>query len=83
MPRFIAESSLSASIKVVHANGEGEYEDLFNQDLIELRLARTTTFSDACHREFERLREEAEARAQGSGVLAPEQTFSVKSHVLR
>jgi hypothetical protein len=55
VPRFIADLSLSASIKVVHANGEGEYEDLFDKDLIELGLARTTTFSDACRREFERL----------------------------
>ena len=62
MPRFIADSSLSASIKVVHANGDGEHEDLSNKDSIELGLARTTTFSDACCREFEWLREEAEAR---------------------
>jgi hypothetical protein len=33
VPRFIADSSLSASIKVVYANGDGEYEDLFNKDL--------------------------------------------------
>ncbi len=58
-------SSLSASIKVVYANGDGEYEDLFNEDLIELGLARTTTFSHACRREFERLREEAEERGAG------------------
>ena len=58
-------SSLSASIKVVYANGDGEYEDLFNKDLIELGLARTTTFSHACRREFERLREEAEERGAG------------------
>ena len=65
MPRFIADSSLSTSIKVVYANGDGEYEDLFNKDFIELGLARTTTFSDACCREFERLREEAEERGAG------------------
>ncbi len=41
-------------------NGDGEYEDL-----IELGLARTTTFSDACRREFERLREDAEERGAG------------------
>ncbi len=62
MPRFIADSSLSASIKVVYANGDGEYEDLFNKDLIELGLASTTTFSHAYRREFERLQEDAEAR---------------------
>ncbi len=64
MPRFIADSSLSASIKVVYANGDGEYEHLSNKDLIELGLARTT-FSHACRREFERLREEAEERGAG------------------
>jgi len=58
VPRFIADSSLSASIK-------GEYEDLFDKDLIELGIARTTTFSDACCREFERLREDAEERSAG------------------
>jgi nuclease-like protein len=59
-------SSLSASIKVVYANGDGEYEDLFNEDLIELGLARTTTFShEHSRREFERLREEAEERGAG------------------
>jgi hypothetical protein len=42
-----------------------EYEDLSNKDLIELGLARTTTFPDACCREFERLREEAEERGAG------------------
>ena len=51
--RFI---TISASIKVVHTNGDGEYEDL-----IELGLARTTTFP----REFERLREESEERGAG------------------
>ena len=65
MPRFIADPSQSASIKVVYANGDGEYEHLFNKDLIELGLTRITTFSDACRREFERLREEAEARGVG------------------
>jgi endonuclease YncB( thermonuclease family) len=46
-------------------NGDGKYEHLFNEDLIELGLARTTTFSHAYRREFERLREEAEARGAG------------------
>jgi len=41
----------------------GEYEDL-----IELGLARTTTFSHACRREFERLREEAEERGPVCGA---------------
>ena len=53
-----------ASIRVVNANGDGEYEDLFNKDLIALGLARTT-FSHACRRECERLREETEERGAG------------------
>jgi hypothetical protein len=65
VPRFIADSSLSASIKVVYTNGDGEHEDLFNKDLIELGLARTPTFSDVCRRKFERLREDAEERSAG------------------
>ena len=64
-------SSLSASIKVVYANGDGEYEDLFNEDLIELGLARTT-FSHAYRREFERLREEAETKRAGLWGACPE-----------
>ena len=71
-PRFIADSSLSASIKVVYANGDGEYEDL-----IELGLARTTTFSHAYRREFERLREEAEARGAELWSACSEATQSI------
>ena len=41
---------------------DGAYEHLFNEDLVTLGLARTTTFSHACRREFERLRAEAEER---------------------
>jgi endonuclease YncB( thermonuclease family)/membrane-bound metal-dependent hydrolase YbcI (DUF457 family) len=44
---------------------DGSYEHLFNEDLITLGLARTTTFSHANRREFERLREEAEERGTG------------------
>ncbi|MGH3144502.1 MAG: metal-dependent hydrolase [Rubrobacter sp.] len=44
---------------------DGSYEHLFNEDLVELGLARTTTFSHAYRREFERLREEAEGRGAG------------------
>ncbi len=46
-------------------NGDGDYEHFFNEDLIALGLARTTTFSHAYRSEFERLREEAEARGTG------------------
>jgi hypothetical protein len=69
VPRFIADSSLSASIKVVYTNGDGECEGLFNADLIELGLARTTTFSHAYRREFERLGEKAEERRRPVGRL--------------
>jgi hypothetical protein len=58
-------SSLAVSIKVLHANGDGEYEDLFDKDPIEVGLARTTNFSHEHSREFERAREEAEARGAG------------------
>ena len=44
---------------------DGSYEHLFNEDLIQLGLACTTTFSHAHRREFERLREEAEEREAG------------------
>jgi endonuclease YncB( thermonuclease family)/membrane-bound metal-dependent hydrolase YbcI (DUF457 family) len=46
-------------------DGDGRYERLFNEDLVELGLARTTTFAHAHRREFERLREEAEERGAG------------------
>jgi inner membrane protein len=46
-------------------NGDGDYECLFNEELIELGLARTTDFSHAYRREFERLREEAQERRVG------------------
>jgi endonuclease YncB( thermonuclease family) len=49
----------------VDTNRDGRYEHLFNMDLITLGLARTTTFSHEYRREFERLREEAEARGAG------------------
>jgi len=64
-------SSLSASLKVVYANGDGEHEDLFNKDLIELGLPRTTTCFHACCREFERLRENAEERGAGLWSACP------------
>ena len=51
---------------------DGEYEQLFNEDLIEAGLARTTTLSHAYRREFERLREEAEERSIGLWGACPE-----------
>jgi len=50
---------------------DGSYEHLFNEDLITLGLARTTTFSHAYSREFERLREDAEARGAGLWSTCP------------
>jgi len=47
------------------ANSYGRYEHLFSEDLLELGLARTTTFSHEHRREFEHLREEAEERGAG------------------
>jgi endonuclease YncB( thermonuclease family) len=58
-------------------NGDGEYEHLFNEDLVELGLARTTTFSHAHRREFERLREGAEARGAGLWSACSEATQSI------
>ena len=40
-------------------------------DLVELGLARTTTFSHAYRREFERLREKAEERGAGLWGVCP------------
>jgi endonuclease YncB( thermonuclease family)/membrane-bound metal-dependent hydrolase YbcI (DUF457 family) len=48
------------------ANGDGAYEHLYNEDLVELGLARTTTFSHARRREFER--ELEEAREEDTGL---------------
>jgi endonuclease YncB( thermonuclease family)/membrane-bound metal-dependent hydrolase YbcI (DUF457 family) len=53
-------------------NKDGSYEHLFNEDLLELGLARTTTFSHAHRREFERLREQAEERGAGLWGACPE-----------
>jgi endonuclease YncB( thermonuclease family) len=48
------------------ADRNGSYEHLFNEDLLKLGYARTTTFSHAYRREFERLHEEA--REHGIGL---------------
>ena len=53
------------------ADQDGSYEHLFNEDLLTLELARTTTFSHAHRREFERLREEAEDRKAGLWGTCP------------
>ena len=54
------------------ADGDGRYERPFNEDLVELGLARTTSFSHEHRREFERLREEAEERGAGLWGACPE-----------
>ncbi len=56
------------------ADGDGSYEHLFNEDLIILGLARTTTFSHTYRRRFERLREEAEERGTGLWSACPDVT---------
>jgi endonuclease YncB( thermonuclease family) len=54
---------------------DGVYEHLFNEDLITLGLARTTTFSHAYRREFERLRQEAEEGGAGLWGSCPGATL--------
>jgi len=54
------------------ADGDRSYEHLFNEDLIILGLARTTTFSHTYRRRFERLREEAEERGMGLWSACPD-----------
>ena len=54
------------------ADNDGSYEHLFNEDLIVLGLARTTTFSHTYRRRFERLREEAEERGTGLWSACPD-----------
>jgi endonuclease YncB( thermonuclease family) len=53
------------------ADNDGSYEHLFNEDLIVLGLARTTTFSHTYRRRFERLREETEERGTGLWSACP------------
>jgi endonuclease YncB( thermonuclease family) len=53
------------------ADKDGSYEHLFNQDLVEQGFARTTTFSHAYRREFERLSEKAEERGAGLWGACP------------
>ena len=56
------------------ADENGSYEHLFNEDLITLGLARTTTFSHTYIRRFERLREEAEEQGKGLWSACPDVT---------
>ena len=54
------------------ADKDGSYEHAFNEDLIVLGLARTSTFSHTYRRKFERLREEAEERGMGLWSACPD-----------
>jgi endonuclease YncB( thermonuclease family) len=75
IPRFgESEDAYGRTLAYVYldTNGDGEYEHLYNEDLIELGLARTTDFSHEHRREFERLREEAEERGAGLWGACPE-----------
>ncbi len=65
------------------AYGDGRYECLFNEDLIELGLARTTTFAHTYRREFERLREEAEERGAGLWALDARWTATDRRTIAR
>lgn len=51
---------------------DGSYQHLFNEDLLELGLARTTDFSHAYRRQFERVREVAEERGAGLWSACPD-----------
>ncbi len=53
-------------------DGDGRYEHSFNEDLVELGLARTTDFSHEHRREFERLREQTEERGAGLWGACPD-----------
>jgi endonuclease YncB( thermonuclease family)/membrane-bound metal-dependent hydrolase YbcI (DUF457 family) len=61
---------------LLDTDGDGRYERLFNEDLIELGFARTTTFAHTYRREFERAREEAEERGAGLWSACPEVAVS-------
>jgi endonuclease YncB( thermonuclease family) len=54
------------------SDGDGAYERPFNEDLVELGLARTTDFSHEHSREYERLRKDAEERGAGLWRACPD-----------
>jgi endonuclease YncB( thermonuclease family) len=66
-----SEDAYGRTLAYVYLDTDGEYEHLYNEDLITLGLARTTTFSHAYRREFERLREDAEERGAGLWSACP------------
>lgn len=56
----------------LETDGDGRYEHSFNEDLLELGLARTTDFSHEHRREFQKLEENAEDRGAGLWSVCPE-----------
>jgi endonuclease YncB( thermonuclease family) len=74
MPRIgDSEDAYGRTLAYIYLNTDrdGSYEHLFNEDLIELGFARTTTFSHTYRREFEHLREGAQARGVGLWGACP------------
>lgn len=69
-----SEDAYGRTLAYVHVDmeGDGSYEHSFNEDLVALGFARTTTFSHEHRREYERLREEAEERGAGLWGVCPE-----------
>jgi endonuclease YncB( thermonuclease family) len=74
MPRVgDSEDAYGRTLAYVYfdADKDGSHDHLFNEDLIARGLARTTTFPHTYLREFERLREDAEARGAGLWSACP------------
>jgi endonuclease YncB( thermonuclease family) len=69
-----SEDAYSRTLAYVYLDPDknGTYEHSFNEDLIILGFAHTTTFSHTYRRKFERLREEAEERGMGLWGACPE-----------
>ena len=68
-----SEDAYGRTLAYVHVDtdGDGVYERSFNEDLVALGFARTTTFSHEHRREYERLREAAEERGMGLWGACP------------
>ena len=66
-----SEDIYGRTLVYLDTDGDGRYEHSYNEDLINLGLARTTDFSHEHRREFERLREEAQERVAGLWGVCP------------
>ncbi len=68
-----SEDAYGRTLAYIHidTDGDGKYERSFNEDLVALGFARTTTFSHEHRREYERLREGAEERGAGLWGACP------------